>query len=173
MRRIFLLLVVALALTGCSTTIKYSDVVPPATQKLERGQAIFIALPADGMFETKTYPGSGYQTATFLSKHLTPYAKSATIATTVDDTPTALAKAKESGATYAFIPVIVLWEPRVAAWSGRPTRAGIVIAIHDAQTGQHLMTERIDIQGRTMTFVSQHVDSLVDRGIQDLCPKLF
>ncbi|MDR3298888.1 MAG: DUF4823 domain-containing protein [Candidatus Accumulibacter sp.] len=158
---------------GCATKIQHSDVIADSTSKLEKNQIVYIALAGDGHYGGKAYPGSGVQVSHFIGGGIKPYVQKTIVANAPASTEAILASAKDSGARYAFVPVISNWEPRAAAWSGIPTRVSISIAIHDVSTGQEVMLRKIDVKGRAMTFVSQSADELAKVAIYEFCANIF
>ena len=174
MKKIVLLFfVVALCLVGCTTRITQDDVITPAASKLERGQKVYITLPQDGSYGGKTYAGSGTQVAHFLGKGIRPYVAETLVATAYVPVEEALTSAQKAGARYVFIPTITNWEPRAAAWSGRPTRVSISIAVQDLAADKQVLIRKIDITGRSATFVNQSPDDLVARAITTFSNEIF
>lgn len=162
-----------ITLAGCTTRTLQKDAVTPVVAKLEHGQKTYIARPGDGMYAEKVYPGSGLQVARDIADAVRPYASEIVPAPSVMPVEAALAAAAESGARYAFIPVITHWEPRVAAWSGIPTRVGISVSIYDIPRQTMLIRRDINVKGRTATFVSQHASDLAREAIWAFCAELY
>lgn len=119
------------------------------------------------------YGGSGTQVAHFMSMFIRPFASKIQLAQAYEVFETALQQAGKANVRYLFFPVITNWEPRNAAWSGRPTRASITVTAYDVAANQQLFVRKIDIEGRSVTLISQSVDKLVETAIKEFCENLF
>ena len=163
----------ALLLLGCTTTIQHDEAVATTPARIESGQKIYIAMAMDGAYGDKVFRGSGTQVSHYISACIRPKAADIVLATTHEPYEQALTNAQAHSARYAVYPIITNWEQRAAAWSGRPTRVSMTILIHDIQAEKQILAHKIDVTGRSATFVSQSADGLAETSIREFCGKVF
>jgi len=168
----FSILISALVLSGCTTQIRHDEVLTSPT-KLERGQKIYVAVANDGSYGSNVFAGSGMRISHTLAACLRPGASDIKLAPANEPIDKVLESAKNYGARYAVIPTITNWEQRAAAWSGRPTRAAMIIVVHDIAANKQILSNQIDVKGRSVTFVSQSVDELAQKAIVKYCDNAF
>lgn len=154
-KRLFLVAALCLfAVAGCST--KYDLGASGKGAKLDRGQRVCIITPADGNYEGRVYTGSGAATANLLQGAIARYTAGIERIPSQGSLQADLGMAANGGYRYVFYPQIINWEPRAAAWSGRPTRVNVLMIVYDMKAGQRaVIQENLDVRGRIMTFVSQ------------------
>jgi hypothetical protein len=167
-----LFLFLCLIAVSCTTKIRHNEAIAPSL-KLERIQKIYIGMPQDGSYADITYAGSGSQVVDLLASGARPYASGILTASAYTSVEQVLASAGEAGARYAFIPVITNWEPRRAAWSGRPTRVNMTIMVYDVYSEKRILSRKIDVTGRSFTFVSQSVEELAKSALNQFCVDIF
>jgi uncharacterized protein DUF4823 len=162
-RRVLALLAVAIV-TSCSAS--YSKVntggADRAAVHLDAARPVLVALPADGNFDAKSYPGSGVtvaqQTAAAFAKH----ASRVDLASSgVKDRSGLLEAARRSGAGYLVIPTITHWEHRATEWSGRPSRAAVGIEIVDVSNGETAASTLLESRSRIMSLTGTSPESLM------------
>jgi hypothetical protein len=127
--------------------------------KLERGQAVYIAIPQDGSYGDRVYAGSGLATASSLQAAVAPYASTVLVAAGCEDQITAIESARSKKARYVFIPDITNWVHRRAAWSGRSSGVSVTMAVFDLtrqENEMRVILKDLRVQGRNMTLVSQY-----------------
>jgi hypothetical protein len=174
MRKFLLLhIVLAVMLSGCSTKLAVSPIAGQSSAKLETTQKAYIALAADGRYSDKVYAGTGMQVSRFVSQALAPYVSSSQIDNQIVPLQTSLLNASAAGAKYLFVPVITHWEPRIAAWSGIPTRVNIELTVYDTATEQPVAAKSTSVRGRIATFVSQHAHDLAEEAIKELVKSFY
>lgn len=155
MRRLALIAITVLFVAiGCST--KYDLGGASKGAKLDSGQKVCIITPADGSHNGNIYAGSGAITAALLQSAIAPKTAGVTALPAQSDHQAALNQAAKGGYRYAFHPQIINWEPRAAAWSGRPTRVSVLMTVYDLRNDrQAVIQQPLDARGRISTFVSQ------------------
>jgi len=171
MKRLSLIFILAVFVAaGCSTKV---DVGPSSGMRLEPGQAISVITPADGSYGNTNYPGSGAITASLLQRALSAKNPEVRIVQG-SELQSALKSAARSGSRYAFHPQITNWEPRAAAWSGRPTRVAIVMAVYDLKNGSKVISQQsMDVRGRISTFISQSSEDVLKQLFEGYADQLL
>ena len=156
-----------IVISGCTTRIKVDDAPVAASMpsgKLERGKAVYIAIPHDGTYGDKVYSGSGKQAALALHLALAQYASPVIMGEKYEDQTTALESAKAKNAKYVFVPLITNWVHRKAAWSGRASGVSMTVSVFDltsASGNQLVMQKDLRVQGRNVTFKSQYPEEIL------------
>ena len=145
---------------GCSTKFAAKPVADMPSAKLETGHAVYIALAADGRYSEQTYRGTGAQVSGYVAQTLSSYTSSSQVDNEIRTLEASLQNAKEANAKYLFVPLITHWEPRAAAWSGRPTRVNIELRVYDVESGQPVAGNSSSVRGRIVTVASQHAHEL-------------
>ncbi|MDR1488929.1 MAG: DUF4823 domain-containing protein [Desulfovibrio sp.] len=176
MKKLLFVLVVLTCLTGCTTRYTMSDAAPPVSAKLERGQPVYIALPQDGSFGDRVYTGSGLITASALQTALTPYSSTAIVGSAYEDQVTAIGSGKAKNARYVFVPDITNWVHRKAAWSGRASGVSVTMAVFDLtrpENEMRVILKDLRVQGRNMTFVSQHPGEILKPLLQQFVKEVY
>lgn len=135
-----------------------------ATIKLQRNKVIYVLPSQDGIFDGRTYIGTGASVADMFVANLRPYAAKVQLATE-GNIP--------QDAYYVVKPTILHWEPRAAAWSGISTKVEINVSITNATGGVEVINKSIQVSGRNVTFVSQSADALAQYVIKDFCSSIF
>jgi hypothetical protein len=129
-----------------------------ASYKLEQNRNIHIATINDGVFNGRTFTGSGTTVANYFKMYMRPYAAQIT---------------SEADADYIVNAKITHWEPRAAAWSGMPTRVKIQVSIIEKSSGRELINKELDVRGRSVTMVSQSAEGLAEYMIKNFSNEIF
>ncbi|MDR2014103.1 MAG: DUF4823 domain-containing protein [Azoarcus sp.] len=159
---------VALTMSGCGggTQFKVNDAPDAASapnERLERDQAIYIAVPQDGAYKKKVYEGSGMQAASALHGGLAQFASPITVGDQYEDQATALQSAKAKKARYVFVPVITNWVHRIAALSGRASGVSMTVSVFDLtrESGSQLVVQKnLRVKGRN-SLAAQRPEELL------------
>lgn len=158
--KILILSTIASCACACTTSMSVTNAknesIPLA--KIEKDKIICIIPVADGMFNGRTYTGSGLYVLNSLIVNLQPYASKVL---TVDATNYEK-DAKQANAAYIVKPIIMHWEPRAAAWSDIPTRVIINISVFDLSQNKEIINANLNVRGRAFTMVSQSAEGLAD-----------
>lgn len=173
MKRLALIAIAVLFVAvGCST--KYDLGGASRGTKLDRGQKVCIFTPIDGSHNGKIYAGSGAITAALLQSAIASRAAGVTSLPAQSDIQAALIQAAKGGYRYAFHPQIINWEPRVAAWSGRPTRVNVLMSVYDLRNDrQAVIQQTLDVRGRISTLVSQSPQDILKPLLDQFAEQVF
>jgi hypothetical protein len=164
LNRITPAILIVTVLAGCSAS--YSKVntggADRAVVHLDGSRPVLVAIPADGSFESKPYPGSGQtvaqQTAAAFAKH---GGRVDLASSGAKDRNELLDAARRSGAGYLVIPTITHWERRATEWSGRPSRAAMGIEIVDVLSGETAASTLLESRSRIMSLTGTTPESLL------------
>ncbi len=127
--------VLLIFLTACVSKYKTDSFTPPS-QPLSKSDSAYVMLARDGAYGARTYPGSGHTVSRLLYGAILAHVSKAELATRVESRDDAIAAARKGGMSYVFDPVILNWEDRATAWSGRPDRITIRFSVWDVATGK-------------------------------------
>lgn len=175
MRRSALVLCVALA--GCAASYHREDLTGAATASqhtaLSPESVVYVALPADGAYEAKTYSGSGRMTEQAVATAFAKHGVHVVRGDAVESKQQALASAQANGAQYAAIATIVQWEPRATEWSGRPSRMSVNMSMVDVATGKTTNEEALTARSRIVSFTRTSPESLLRGSIDGYVGALY
>ena len=148
-----------LALMGCASTYKQSDVQPPAVQ-LDPSKSVLISVPADGWYEDIEYRNSGRMTANAVAAAFSKHANKVNITTDChgDD---CLNTSKQENYSYYVMLEILQWEERATEWSGRPDQIEIQLVVFDTATKEVLANSSYSGKSKLLTFGGDHPQDLL------------
>lgn len=150
-----------LLMVGCTAKYHVSNLAGIDKAKLDRGIAVYVAVPQDGAYGSIIYSGSGQYVAQAVAAAFSEMGASVHVAEKNIGNDQVLEKAKAIGAGYLVTTVISLWEHRATEWSGRPSRMAIRLAITDVATGNQVAASAIEGRSRIMSFTSTSPESLL------------
>ena len=163
-----LLVLLALVLGGCTARYEVSNLSEPASPKLDRGKVVYVAIPQDGAYGNRNYPGSGQMVAQSVAAAFSGLARRVQVADRPAQQPEqAVEAAKSVGADYVAVPVIVHWEHRNTAWSGIPSRMSIRLTLLDAATGKQITSSAIEGRSRIMSWTATSPESLLKEPVHE------
>ncbi len=165
-------LFVGLVLASCSHTQRVVR-QSPSTAKFASTDSFYVAVPADGTFETKSYTGSGQKTAAIVRTELARRATRVEIGLAYESTDEARAKATAAGLTYAVLPSILHWEDRATEWSGRTGKVTIRMVVIRAATGEEVDSANIEGESRAVSFGGDHPEDLLAVPVDEYFVALF
>jgi hypothetical protein len=167
----FSVLLVALALTGCSASYQ-QQVLKETTAKLERGKGVFIAIPKDGWYGKIEYKSSGRMTANALRA---AFSRFSNIIQVAEDcfALDCLKKAFGGSFVYLVVPDILHWEDRATEWSGIPDRIEVKISVYDAVSGAELTSVIVSGKSKWGTFGGDHPQDLLPEPINKFVESLY
>lgn len=151
-------------LSGCSASYNRQDTggADLSGTRLDAAKPVLIAVPADGSYQGKPYPGSGQTVAQQTAAAFAKYARKVdTAPATVTERSALLDAARTGGFGYVVMPVIAHWEQRATEWSGLPSRASIGVSVIDAQTGEKVQSSSLDARSRIMSLTPTNPESLL------------
>jgi hypothetical protein len=135
---------------------------------------VLVAVPIDGSYESKSYPGSGQTVAQRTAAAFAKHAPRVDMAPSdVRDRADLVEAAKKTGAGYVAIPTISHWERRATEWSGRPSRTAVGMEVVDADTGELIASATLESRSRVMSFTGTSPESLLPRLIGDYVDGLY
>ncbi|WP_161556287.1 DUF4823 domain-containing protein [Dickeya undicola] len=103
-------------LSGCSA--KYnSAMIQKNDELLTKDREIIIAVPANGVYLQKEYPGSGSITANIIKSAFSRYTDNVKIIAECKDI-SCLTSSLSIARGYYVVPEILHWEDRATEWSG-------------------------------------------------------
>lgn len=152
---------VLLLLIGCTAKYQVNNLAGNEKVRLDRGVAVYIAVPQDGAYSTKTYSGSGQYVAQSIAAAFSEMGAPVHVGEKNIGSDQAIEKAKAVSAGYLVTTVISLWEHRATEWSGRPSRMAIRLSIIDVATGNQIAASAIEGRSRIMSFTSTSPESLL------------
>lgn len=151
---------------GCTASYKQQETsgLQSASVQLDRARNIFIAVPADGQFGSRTYAGTGRGVAQKAAAAFSRYAQRVEVGGTPDwSRDQLLAAARKAGAGYLVIPSITHWEARATEWSGIPSRVSMSLTVIDTATGAEVRSALLESRSATMTFIRPNPDNLAQQ----------
>ena len=137
---------VAIGIMGCTATYHVNSLSGTGKVTLDPALGVYVAVPADGTYETKTYAGSGQSAATAVAIAFGKKAATLHVAASVQPLDSTMAAARALNVGYVVIPTVAHWEQRATEWSGKPSRMTIRLEILDAKTG-HRACGGVDRRG--------------------------
>lgn len=169
----------AMAALGClvaACTASYKTVPTDghtSVQSLDKTASVYIALPKDGSYGSKTYGGSGRIVAGAIAREFSNKAAGVEVGEREETRAAALESGRKLGARYAIIPVITHWEQRATEWSGRPSRMSIDMSIYDTASEKRLSSRSLTARSRIVSFTSTSPESLLTKPIRDYANELY
>ena len=161
MKTKFLSLILACVfLSSCSTT--YDLVSDGLTGRVPKGGKTYIALPEDGLYKGQAYTSSGFHTAAATAEAVSTYSDPV-VAKATESVAGALGSAAYYGCDIMYYIIIENWAPRLAAWSGQPTRVRLNVSAYDVASSRIIVQKTLEVTGRSVTVRSQKAEDLVYR----------
>ncbi|WP_419736521.1 DUF4823 domain-containing protein [Pseudomonas sp. COR18] len=147
--------------SGCTATYVQKDVTTNPG-KLASNQAVSIATPVDGRYETTTYKASGIMTASAVRAAFAQYSNKVTV---YDSCADLVCIRKQGGAGYYVVPEILHWEDRATEWSGIPDRIEVKLAIYGQEGEEPLASTIVSGKSKWATFGGDHPQDLLQKPI--------
>jgi hypothetical protein len=168
MKNIMALLLIPLAITGCTSTYNTEKLMAPSG-KLQRQHAVAIHVPADGKYGSTAQPRSGQLTAEALKKGFGAYSSD------VKFVPTGKSRTDFSGIAniYYVEPEVMHWEERATEWSGKPDRIRIKIDVYETSSMSHLSSIIFTGKSKWATFGGDHPQDLLPKPIEEYLKILY
>ncbi|SEI96085.1 DUF4823 domain-containing protein [Paraburkholderia diazotrophica] len=157
------IIALCVALTACTASYQNQDLAGSGAipTHLSASSLVYVAMPADGAYESTVYPGSGRTTAQAVAAAFARHGSAVTIADATAPRERVIADARAAGAQFAAVPVISHWEPRATEWSGRPSRMSVSLAMIDVPSGAVVSNVELSGRSRIISFTSTSPDSLL------------
>jgi hypothetical protein len=120
-----ILLMAVLMLSSCTQELGVKNVTT-RQGTLSTDRFAYVSMPRDGQYGATNYHGTGRFTAQTVAGAFSRYLKKTETAVRVEETGAALARARELGADYLVMPLILHWEDRATQWSGKRDKIGVI-----------------------------------------------
>ncbi len=127
--RVLILATYVLWMAGCATSSKVQPMGGVAPAMLPPEEAVCVAVPADGSFESRVYTGSGRIVATRIEQALQASGTRSTMLGSAETDPAMSCRSR--GGRFLVLPTIRHWEDRASGWSGLPDRIEIEVILED------------------------------------------
>lgn len=170
MKKIIILVAVALLFISCSSTYKY-DFNNPSNEILEKNKEIAVSVSEDGSYGSDVYNGSGRTLSNTIRQELKKYSSNVVVLknneTLKDFTDEEIQKYD-----YIVIPEILHWEDRATAWSGLPDKIEISIEIYDSKRTL-LKSAILSGKSASMTLSSTDPSELLEEPLSTFFKSIF
>lgn len=176
MTRLIAILLV-LYLTGCAVGYEEANVTDLLIERqsgaLSKSAGFIVAVQGDGGYGNKVKAGSAAKTRSSMVEALSKYA------TRVQPIPGFISEAqarqdaRSRGTQFLIYMLILNWEERVTAWSGKPDRLEVEIRLIDVNRNK--MLEAVIVKGNSkfLTLGGDHVEDLLAKQFYDYAASLF
>lgn len=167
-------LVLILLVTGCADQHQVTRMAGTASgAKLTSEQTVYVAVPQDGRFGSRTYGGSGIRVVSIVAGAFSEHARRVESGNSIEDELKALANARAKSSSILVVPTILHWEHRNTAWSGKPNRSSIKIHLIDVSSGETLDAVVIEGTSTTMTFGGDTPEGLLPAPVRSYVRGLY
>lgn len=158
-------------LAGCSATYDMIDVQPRSEYMLKNKQVIILT-PTDGIYETRSYAGSGDATARVIKAGILRYTDNVTV---IPDCHviSCLSEKDKVSEGYYIVPQILHWEDRATEWSGIPDKVEIKISIYNAFSNNIVSSIVINGKSKYATFGGDHPQDLLPEPVNKYISSLY
>lgn len=165
-------LLLTLFVSGCADSHSVSP-ISNNSERLSASGFAYIAVPRDGRYGATTYGGSGQTTAQIVASAFAKHIDRFEVSLRMEQPEVAMAKAKELGATYLVIPVIVHWEDRATEWSAISDKVEVRITVQDVASGRTLAGAVVSGKSGLATFGGDHPQDLLPKPMDSYISSLF
>jgi hypothetical protein len=147
---------IALVAGGCAPEHEGESISGGTAIQMDRGKAVYVSVPQDGVYGSSTHSGSGQRVAQAVADAFVGLANRVHIAQQSDLSQAAsMAAGKSAGAGYVVIPVMAHWEQSNAS------RMAVGLVIMDVETGRQLSASAIDGATASVTMTATAPESLL------------
>ncbi|MBW5820707.1 DUF4823 domain-containing protein [Yersinia enterocolitica] len=171
MKRLAIIGVVLISVSGCSAKYSATD-VQPSTELLVKGKPVVISTPADGVYEAQRYAGSGDATALSVRAAFLIYTDNTEVIANCDKFICLKENHKISDGYYA-VPQILHWEDRATEWSGKPDIIAIKITVYNAASDNIISSTIINGKSKWATFGGDHPQDLLAKPVSEYISSLY
>ncbi len=171
-----MLVVGSALLAGCSATYEQAPTSSPdggLADRLERGGAVAIAVPADGAYGSEQYPRSGQFTAEAFASAFRPYTDTVTV---IDNCQSLeCIRRLDAGGQYDYVvvPAIMRWEDRATEWTGKPDQVRIGVTVFEAGSGKPLASTEMAGKSQWATLGGDHPQDLLEEPVSAFVRSLY
>jgi hypothetical protein len=159
---------VVAGLAACTSSYKQRETggLDASSVRLDASKNVFVSVPPDGQYGSRTYPGTGrtvaQKTAAAFSRYVRRVEVGGGPASSRDEL---LAAARNAGAGYLVIPNITHWEQRATEWSGIPSRVSMSLTVIDTHTGAEVRSALLESRSAVVTMIRPNPDNLAQEMI--------
>ena len=139
---------------------------------LDSNSRTYISVPRDGSYGAINYNGSGTITAGIVLAAFSLQMTEVEIGDHQQTFEDALAFARKENYEYLIVPKILHWEDRNTAWSGRPSKASINLAIVDVRTGNKIDSVVIDARSSAVRMTDPSPEDALPGPVEDYVQSL-
>ncbi len=169
-----ILIILALAmLTACADSHKLTRVGSHKDQPLTGSESIYISTSQDGVYESKTYKGSGVNTTQILKSSFAKHARRVQSSRSHETYDAALQYAKSNKFDVLVYPTILHWEDRATEWSGIPDKVEVKIEVVDLKTGKTIEEAVVSGKSGWATLGGDHPQDLLPKPTEDFVSSLY
>jgi hypothetical protein len=161
-----------LFLAGCSHKYKTDTYNPPAAL-LSSNASAYIMVAKNGTYSSRTYAGSGKTVSQQTQAALARFLARVDMAPANENRAAAFREARKNAYDYVFEPVILHWEDRATAWSGKPDRISVKLVVWDPQTEEVVSTGIEKASSKWGTLGGDHPQDLLPRMMKVATERLF
>lgn len=167
-----ILVLAALLLSACTQELAVKH-VSAGRGALSRDGHAYVSVPRDGQYGATTYHGTGQMTAQTIAGAFAKYLDKSETGLRVEDAEQALARARELGADYLVLPLILHWEDRATEWSGRRDKIEVKITVVDVVSERNLGGGVISGKSSWWTFGGDHPEDMLSEPVNEFVGTLF
>ncbi|UMO89117.1 DUF4823 domain-containing protein [Pectobacterium sp. PL64] len=158
-------------LAGCSA--KYnSTAIQKNEELLIKNKEIVIAVPANGIYSTQEYAGSGSSTANVIKAAFLRYSDNVKTISECSNMNCLVSKSPVSDGYY-IVPQILHWEDRATEWSGIPDKMEVKITIYKADNQKLLSSVILSGKSKFATFGGDHPQDLLPAPVSEYVASLY
>lgn len=157
---------------GCADSHRVSPITT-SSERLSTSGFAYIAVPRDGRYGATNYVGSGQTVAQIVASAFAKHIDRFEIGRKLEQPDAAMATARELGATYLVVPVIVHWEDRATEWSGLSDKAEVRITVRDVASDRTLASAVVSGNSGLWTFGGDHPQDLLPEPMDSYVGSLF
>jgi hypothetical protein len=151
---------------GCSSSLEWSKEPEAIAGLTGRALEVYVAVPANGVFENAVYADSGRLTAAAVEAAFRPKAQRVICGSEPETADSAVEKARAQGCNLVVFPTILHWEDRNTEWSGKPDRIEVRLDLVDVSTGDVLDTTTFTGASSWATFGGDHPQDLLQEPLE-------
>ncbi|HCR58923.1 DUF4823 domain-containing protein [Raoultella terrigena] len=171
MKKILMIAITGLLLGGCSAKYNTAEVTK-STELLLKNKMVVIAQPTNGVYETKTYNGSGAATALAIQSAFSRYTDNVSIVPECT-TLSCLKDKRPLSEGYYVVPQILHWEDRATEWSGIPDKIEVKITVYHSATDRVVASSILSGKSKWATFGGDHPQDLLPQPINSYVAGLY
>jgi hypothetical protein len=166
-------LITLAAVGACSSSYQSESLSGTEVVQLDRAGKVMIAIPADGEYGSKKYPGSGQTVADAIAAAFSARAPQVVFAPASLTQEQLLDSARKAGFTYVATSIITHWEQRETEWSGKPSKMAIRLSVFAVPTGAQVAATSITGESATFTLSSTRPEELLADPIKKYVNALY